>query len=321
MYVLGLEATAHTFGCGIVNEEGVLSNVKSMYTTVTGGMIPVEVAKHHEQVADDVVKEALAKAGLSWDDINLISFSQGPGLAPCLLVGMRKAKELSLKFNKKLVGINHCVSHLTIGLQSTGAVDPVFVNVAGANTQIIALTGGYFRIFGETLDIGLGNALDKFGRSAGMGFPAGSAIEKLSLKGKFVSLPYVVKGMDLSFAGIVTKAERLLGEHKLEDVCFSLQEHAFAMLVEVTERAVAHTGKKEVLLIGGVAVNKRLQEMMQSMCKERGINCYTAPLAVAGDNGAMIAWQGLLQKDKKEKFIDILPYQRTDEVRVDWIIP
>ena len=318
MKVLGIEATAHTFGVGIVDEKKVLANVKSMYTTEKGGMIPSEAAKHHEKVCMDMVKKALKEAKLTWEDIDVISFSQGPGMAPCLLVGMRTAKTLAKLHDKPLVGINHCVAHLTIGQMTTRAKDPVFVNVAGANTQIIALSGDYFRIFGETLDIGLGNALDKFGREANIGFPAGPAIEKLAQKGKYVELPYVVKGMDLSFAGIVTKATRLLQNHKLEDICFSLQETTFAMLVEVTERAVAHTGKKEVLMIGGVAVNKRLKQMMEQMCKDRGITCYTAPLGVAGDNGAMIAWQGLLQAEKKE-VIDILPYQRTDDVQVTWM--
>ena len=318
MKVLGIEATAHTFGVGIVDEKKVLANVKSMYTTEKGGMIPSEAAKHHEKVCMDMVKKALKEAKLTWEDIDVISFSQGPGMAPCLLVGMRTAKTLAKLHDKPLVGINHCVAHLTIGQMTTRAKDPVFVNVAGANTQIIALSGDYFRIFGETLDIGLGNAVDKFGREANIGFPAGPEIEKLSLQGKYVELPYVVKGMDLSFAGIVTKATRLLQNHKLEDICFSLQETTFAMLVEVTERAVAHTGKKEVLMIGGVAVNKRLKQMMEQMCKDRGITCYTAPLGVAGDNGAMIAWQGLLQAEKKE-VIDILPYQRTDEVQVTWM--
>ena len=318
MKVLGIEATAHTFGVGIVDEKKVLANVKSMYTTEKGGMIPSEAAKHHEKVCMDMVKKALKEAKLTWEDIDVISFSQGPGMAPCLLVGMRTAKTLAKLHDKPLVGINHCVAHLTIGQMTTRAKDPVFVNVAGANTQIIALSGDYFRIFGETLDIGMGNAMDKFGREANIGFPAGPEIEKLSLQGKYVELPYVVKGMDLSFAGIVTKATRLLQNHKLEDICFSLQETTFAMLVEVTERAVAHTGKKEVLMIGGVAVNKRLKQMMEQMCKDRGITCYTAPLGVAGDNGAMIAWQGLLQAEKKE-VIDILPYQRTDDVQVTWM--
>ena len=114
------------------------------------------------------------------------------------------------------------------------------------------------------IDIGMGNAIDKFGREAGLPFPAGPEIERLAKKGKYVELPYVVKGMGLSFSGIITEAIRKLKTGiPLEDISYSLQETIFAMLTEVTERALAHTGKNEVLLTGGVAANQRLQEMIR----------------------------------------------------------
>ena len=175
-----------------------------MYETVAGGMIPNEVAAHHREIAEQVVQRALDRANLSWKDIGLISFSAGPGLGPALLVGLHLAKKLASEHTIPLVGINHCVAHLTIGDLVTGAKDPVYLYVSGVNTQVIALVGKYFRIFGETLDIGLGNALDKFGREVGLGFPAGPKIEEIAKQGKWVELPYVVKGMDVSFAGIVT---------------------------------------------------------------------------------------------------------------------
>jgi len=211
MICLGIESTAHTFGVGIVTSEGkILSNVKKVFTTETGGMIPHEVGKHHEEICDSVVSEALEKANVKIEDIGLIAYSRGPGLAPALKVGMEVAKKLSTQIGKPLIGVNHCVAHLTIGQLCTGAKDPVFLYVSGVNTQIIAIAGGKFRIFGETLDIGIGNALDKFGREAGLGFPAGPKIEKLALNGKYIEMPYVVKGMDTSFAGLVTKATQLL---------------------------------------------------------------------------------------------------------------
>ncbi len=126
-------------------------------------------------------------------------------------------------------------------------------------------------MFGETLDIALGNCLDVFAREAGLkhrkGLPLGAAVEQLALKSKrLVPLPYVVKGMDLSLSGLLTAAVTTLqkGTFSLEDVCYSLQENAFSMVTEVTERALAHTEKKEVLLTGGVAANKRLQAMLKS---------------------------------------------------------
>jgi len=322
---LGIESTAHTFGVGIVSFDGeILANEKDTFTTIEGGLIPNEVAKHHEQIKEDILQRALKAANIEMKDISLISYSAAPGLPPCLHVGLRFAKELAKQHNIPLVGVNHSICHLTIGDLICGVKDPVYLYVSGPNTQVIALAGKRYRIFGETLDIGLGNMLDKFARDLGLGFPGGPKIEQLAKLGKkYIELPYGVKGMDVSFAGMLTKALRLFkqGTSK-EDLCFSLQETAFAMLAEVAERAMAHTDKNELLLIGGVAANKRLGEMLDIMCKERGAKFYAVPLQYSGDQGVMIAWQGVLQFKAGEKLdiekAEIRPYERTDEVEVFW---
>ncbi|RME54995.1 N(6)-L-threonylcarbamoyladenine synthase Kae1 [Candidatus Woesearchaeota archaeon] len=322
---LGIESTAHTLGVGIVKGKKILANERSMYQTEEGGMIPSEVAEHHRKVKYDVLDKALATAKLSIEDIDVISFSQGPGLAPSLAAGMEFAKELAIKHKKPLVGVNHICAHLEIGRMITKAKDPVFVFVSGANTQIIAHEGGKYRIFGETLDIGLGNALDKFGRIVGLGFPAGPKIEELAKHGKLVELPYAVKGMDVAFSGIITKAESLYKKGtKVEDLCFSLQETCFAMLTEVTERAMAHCQKHEAILIGGVAANKRFCQMLDDMCKSRDSKFSPVPLQYCGDQGAMIAWQGLLVYTSCKNLpsiedIDFNPKWRVDEVDTPWI--
>jgi N6-L-threonylcarbamoyladenine synthase len=323
---LGIESTAHTFGVGIVTFDGrILANAKDMFTTEAGGMVPTAVAQHHREVRERVIAEALKQAGITMDAVALIAFSRGPGLAPCLKVGLETAKGLAARHGKPVMGANHCVAHLTIGNLVTGAKDPVYLYVSGANTQVIALAGGRFRIFGETLDVGLGNALDKFGREAGLGFPAGPKIEQVAKQGSYVELPYAVKGMDVSFSGMVTKAARMAkeGKAKVEDLCFSLQETSFAMLAEVAERAMAHTGKDELLLIGGVAANQRLCAMLKAMCGERGARFYPVPLQYSGDQGVMIAWQAVLQHQYGSERLpleeaDMLPYERTDEVDVTW---
>ncbi|MBD3362060.1 tRNA (adenosine(37)-N6)-threonylcarbamoyltransferase complex transferase subunit TsaD [Candidatus Woesearchaeota archaeon] len=322
MKCLGIESTAHTFGVGVVDFNGsILSNEKAVFTTASGGMVPHEVAKHHREVCDTVFKKALEKANVKISDISLISYSHGPGLSPALIVGKDFAKRLSQDNNIDIIGVNHCVAHLTIGTLVTDAVDPVYLYVSGVNTQVIALASGKFRIFGETLDIGLGNALDKFGREAGLGFPAGPVIEKMAIKGKYIELPYTVKGMDVSFAGLVTKTKQLLdaGVSK-EDLCYSMQEVCFAMLAEISERAMAHCEKDELLLIGGVGANKRLISMLKKMCSSRNAKFYSVPLEYAGDQAAMIAWQGILEfrAGKRIKEIDIYPYERVDDVEVIW---
>lgn len=328
--ILGIESTAHTFGIGIVKDEKILANVRDMYTTEQGGIIPSESAKHHERVFEELYNKALETANIKEQDIDAIAFSQGPGLAPCLLVGLRKAKELSLRLNKPVVGVNHCVAHLEIG-KITGAKDPVMLYTSGANTQIIAYASGKYRVFGETLDIGVGNFIDNFARYSGIGFPGGPAIEKLAKQGKnYIELPYKVKGMDITLSGILTNLKQKVesGKYAKEDLAYSLQETVFAMLVETAERALAHTGKKELLLGGGVACNSRLQEMCKIMCEEREekVEFFCPERSLLVDNGAMIAFLGeVMFKAKSNVFtkenlneLDINSSERTDDIEVKW---
>ena len=322
--ILGIECTAHTFGVAIMRDKTELSSASDTFTTKEGGMNPPVVARHHIELKEKLLGKALSDAKVNLEDIDLISFSKGPGLAPCLHVGKNFAAELAKKAKCPLIGVNHICAHLEIGRMITGTKDPVFVFVSGANTQIIAHEGGRYRVFGETLSIGLGNALDKFGRIAGLGFPAGPKIEQLAREGKLVELPYVVKGMDVDFEGIITKAELLLKKGaKVEDLCFSLQETCFAMLAEVTERAVAHCDKEEVILIGGVAANKRFCEMLDSMCRDRGCKFHPVPLKYCGDNPVMIAWQGMLEHNYNRReedlgTVEINPRWRIDELNAEW---
>jgi N6-L-threonylcarbamoyladenine synthase len=327
MICLGIEATAHSFGIGICTDKGmVLANEIDMYKPKKGwGIHPVEAAEHHKNVKEEVLKHALQKAGFEIEDVDIISFSQGPGLPHCLYAGLNFAKELASKTGKPLINVNHCVSHIEIGKLFTHTKDPVTVYVSGANTQIIAWVSGKYRVFGECMDMGIGNALDKLGRELGLGFPAGPKIEQLAKHGKYIELPYVVKGMDLSFSGILTETLKKYKQgEKIEDLCFSFQETCFAMLTEVTERALAHTDKNEVLLTGGVGANKRLQEMLRIMCKERKAEFFVCPREFAGDNGLMIAWVGILayksgQKPLKPENAVIMPRQRTDQVEIPWL--
>ena len=325
MICLGIECTAHTFGAGIVTDKGkVLANARDSFITEKGGLIPTELAKHHEEVKEVVLQKALDQAGIGLDKVDLISFSNAPGIAPSLLVGMKFAKSLSKQLKIPLIGVNHCIAHLEIGRLLTKSKDPVLLYASGANTQIIAYAEGRYRIFGETVDIGVGNFIDSFARKAGLGFPGGPKIEKLALKGKrFFELPYSIKGMDVSFSGLYTYLVRRLNNYKLEDLSFSLQETAFPMLIEASERAMAHLHKKELLFGGGVACNKRFQEMGRIMCKERSAKFFCPENQFLTDNAVMIAWLGVLMNKhavdyKKVDKIDINPYERTDEVDVTW---
>lgn len=325
---LGLEGTAHSIGVGIIDEDGkILTNKIKMYHPEKGGIHPREAANHHAQNIVPLIQEAIDDAEVEYKDLDLIAFSQGPGLGPCLRTVATTARALALTLNKPILGVNHCVAHLEIG-RLTGAKDPILLYVSGGNTQVIAFVKGKYRVFGETLDIGIGNMLDKFGRIVGLRFPAGAMIEENAKKvyknsQNFVELPYSVKGMDMSFSGVLTAAERLYQKGvRVESLCYSIQEVTFAMLTEVTERAMAHTEKEEVLLGGGVACNKRLQEMIGKMASDRGGKSFVPKKGLCIDNGVMIAWLGLIMHNAgvRMNISDTVVQQRyrTDEVPVTW---
>lgn len=322
---LGIEGTAEKTGVGIVDSEGkILAMEGCQLYPEKGGIHPRIAAEHHAEWIPKLIPQAIENAGIDYSDLDLISFSQGPGLGPALRIVATSARSLALSLNKPIIGVNHCIGHVEVGKLDTGAVNPVSLYVSGGNSQVIAYESGRYRIFGETLDIAVGNCLDQFGRESGLGHPGGPVIEKLAKKGNYVDLPYVVKGMDFSFSGLLSAALR---QHQkgvaIEDICFSLQETAFAMLVEVTERALSHTQKDEVMLCGGVSANSRLREMLKTMSEEHGAKFYMPEMKLCGDNGVMIAWLGLLMCKEFGPMdlsqTGIIQRFRTDEVDIPWI--
>ena len=330
-YCLGLESTADDFSVGILSFNGeILANEISMFMPETGGIHPREAARHHTEVAGKVLAEALQKIGIQPHKIKIIAFSQGSGLGPCLRTGATAARALASYLQVPLVGVNHCVAHIEIGKLITGAKDPLTLYISGGNTIVAAFEAGCCRVFGETLDIAVGNCLDVFAREAGLrqkiGAPFGALVEKLAARSQnFVFLPYTVKGMDLSFSGLLTTAIELLqrGKYGLEDLCYSLQEVAFSTLAEVTERALAHTEKPELLLTGGVAANNRLQSMLETIAKEHNARFCVVPKQYALDNGAMIAGTGILAYQHglstliEKSFVRLKG--RLDDVYVPWV--
>ncbi len=325
MIVLGIEGTAHTLGIGIIEDEKILANLMKTFVPKEGGIHPREAAIHHSENFPDLLKNALNTAKIEIKDIDLVSFSKGPGLGPCLRTVATAARTIALKLNIPIMGVNHSIAHLEIGKLTTGAEDPVMTYVSGGNTQIISYSGGRYRVFGETLDIGVGNLLDKFAREFGIPFPGGPRIEELAKKGNvYYKLPYSIRGLDLSFSGILTAALNLKKSNvSLEDLSYSLQETVFAMITEVSERALAHLHKDEILLAGGVARNKRLKEMMEIMGSERGAKIYVPPPDLCVDNGAMIAYLGYLmymngiRMDIDDTFVD--QKFRADSIDATWV--
>ena len=300
--VLGIESTAHTFSASVVRERGsntgeILSDVRSVYESPLGtGIHPREASRHHVEHAPRILRDALIEAGVRIQDLTALAFSAGPGLGPCLRVGAVVARTLAKHFVKPLVPVNHAIGHIELGSLLTGVEDPLVLLVSGGHTLTSVFDSGRWRIFGETLDITVGQLVDQFGREAGFGSPCGPIVERLAEKSSaYVPLPYTVKGNDLSLSGILTAAKRLLHNNgKLEDLASSIQETCFAMLAEIVERGLAFSGKSEVLLAGGVAANRRLQDTVGEMCGARGARLATVPSKYTGDCGSQIAWTGLL---------------------------
>ncbi|RWX73573.1 MAG: KEOPS complex N(6)-L-threonylcarbamoyladenine synthase Kae1 [Candidatus Methanosuratincola verstraetei] len=323
-YILGIESTAHTFGCGIASSEGkILSNVKSEYVPASGGIHPREASQHHAAKAAATISGALKEAGLRLNDIAAVAFSAGPGLGPCLRTGATVARTLSLVRKCPLVPVNHCIAHIEIGRLVTCEDDPLVVYVSGGNTIISAYAGGRYRVFGETLDIALGNCLDTFARHLGLPHPGVPKLEQLADGGKkFIPLPYVVKGQDVSYSGLLTMASRLASKCDMGDLSLSLLEVAYGMVAEVAERAIAHTEKGALLLTGGVARSKRLQRALSFVCSDHSARFHVVPPDLAGDNGGMIAWTGYLALKEgltvpvESSYVN--PNWRLDEVEVPW---
>ncbi|KAF8584471.1 peptidase M22, glycoprotease [Ramaria rubella] len=346
----GLEGSANKLGAGVMQHNpgettSILSNVRHTYITPAGeGFLPRDTANHHRQWVLKVIKDAMMQAEVSMNDLSCICFTKGPGMGGPLQSVALVARTLSLMFGKPLLGVNHCVGHIEMGRLVTGAQNPVVLYVSGGNTQVIAYSRQRYRIFGETLDIAVGNCLDRFARVIGLSNDPspGFNIELAAKKGmQLLPLPYATKGMDVSLSGILSATEAYTTDKRFKalndssnhmlgfpgtftpaDLCFSLQETVFAMLVEITERAMAHIGSKEVLIVGGVGCNERLQEMMAIMARERGGSVFATDERFCIDNGIMIAQAGLLAHrmgfDTKLEDSSCTQRFRTDEVHVTW---
>jgi len=304
MLGLGIESTAHTFSCAIIEKKGnkgkILSDIRKIYHPANGeGIHPREASRHHIENCSSVLSESLTEAKITIKDLDIISYAAGPGLGPCLRVGAVVARSLASFYNIPIYPVNHAIGHIELGKLLTGASNPLVLLVSGGHTMLLAFLDKQWRVFGETLDITLGQLLDQFGRSLGFASPCGKNIEELaSTSSNYVTLPYSVKGNDVSFSGLLSATKSVAKKNKI-DACYSLQETAFAMISESVERALSFTNKKELMIVGGVAANKRLSEMLQDVCKRHGCKFFVVPLKYAGDCGSQICWTGILESKVK----------------------
>ena len=347
MRILGIEGTAWAASAAVYDSDadanGTISSdavfiESDAYEPESGGIHPREAAEHMHEAIPRVVETTLEHARdlqKATDDpesaegepngppIDAVAFSRGPGLGPCLRIVGTAARALSQTLEVPLVGVNHMVAHLEIGRHTSGFDSPVCLNASGANAHLLSYRNGRYRVLGETMDTGVGNAIDKFTRHVGWNHPGGPKVEAAAEDGEYVDLPYVVKGMDFSFSGIMSAAkQRYDDDVAVEDICYSLQENIFAMLTEVAERALSLTGSDELVLGGGVGQNARLREMLAEMCKQRGAEFHAPDPRFLRDNAGMIAVLGAKMYDAGDTLAiedsRVNPDFRPDQVPVTW---
>ncbi|SFS40852.1 bifunctional N(6)-L-threonylcarbamoyladenine synthase/serine/threonine protein kinase [Halostagnicola kamekurae] len=363
MRILGIEGTAWAASAAVYDSDADAGGANSSdavfiesdaYEPESGGIHPREAAEHMHEAIPRVVETALehardleesaadrdtnaqAASGPTTDDlaehrssgqqaapVDAVAFSRGPGLGPCLRIVGTAARALSQALEVPLVGVNHMVAHLEIGRHTSGFDSPVCLNASGANAHLLAYRNGRYRVLGETMDTGVGNAIDKFTRHVGWSHPGGPKVEAAAEDGEYVDLPYVVKGMDFSFSGIMSAAKQRSDDGvAVEDICYSLQENIFAMLTEVAERALSLTGSDELVLGGGVGQNERLREMLAEMCDQRGAEFHAPDPRFLRDNAGMIAVLGAKMYEAgdtleiEDSHVD--PDFRPDQVPVTW---
>ncbi len=344
--ILGIEGTAWAASAALFDAETDDVVIETdAYQPDSGGIHPREASEHMHDAIPAVVGQILEHARETHDGpateppVDAVAFSRGPGLGPCLRVVGTAARALSQVLEVPLVGVNHMVAHLEIGRHTSGFDSPVCLNASGANAHLLAYRNGRYRVLGETMDTGVGNSIDKFTRHVGWSHPGGPKVEEAAKDGEYVDLPYVVKGMDFSFSGIMSAAKQRYdgvsaskasggssdesdGGVPVEDVCYSLQENIFGMLTEVAERALSLTGSDELVLGGGVGHNARLREMLAEMCAQRGADFHAPEPRFLGDNAGMIAVLGAKMYAAgdtlalEESRVD--PNFRPDQVPVTW---
>ncbi len=338
MRVLGVEGTAWAASAAVYEPDTDHLLIETdAYEPDSGGIHPREAAEHMGGAIPEVVETALDHArerarqaddgseavGEADPPIDAVAFSRGPGLGPCLRIVATAARSVAGRFDVPLVGVNHMVAHLEIGRHRSGFDSPVCLNASGANAHLLGYRGGRYRVLGETMDTGVGNAIDKFTRHLGWSHPGGPKVEARAREGEYVDLPYVAKGMDFSFSGLSSAAQDAVDDGvPVADVCRGLEETVFAMLTEVSERALSLTGAGQLVLGGGVGQNERLQGMLAEMCERRGADFYAPPDRLLRDNAGMIAVLGATMHAAGDHLpipdSRVDPDFRPDEVAVTW---
>ena len=314
MRVLGLESSCdETAAAVVVDGTTILSDIVSSQVALHaryGGVVPELAARAHIVQVVPVVEEALARAGVTLDEIDAIAVTRGPGLVGALLVGVQLAKALAWARGLPLVGVNHLEGHLTaVFLRDPDEeiTPPPFPHLAllvsGGHTQLIVCEAhGRFRVLGSTRDDAAGEAFDKVAKMLGLGYPGGAIVNQIANRGnpRAVKMPRMMfgRGLDFSFSGLKTAVALHLKEHgvptgdALADLCASFQRSACEQLVRKTLAALDETRLRHLQVAGGVAANSSLRALLGEALAARGVTLHVPALRRCTDNAAMIAAAG-----------------------------
>ena len=300
---LGIESSCDETAASIVkNGREILSNIIDTQIPIHekyGGVVPEIASRNHIEAISRVVKQALKEANVSFDDIDAITPTYGPGLVGALLVGLSYAKALSYAIGKPLVGVNHIQGHIASNYITYNELKPPFLCMmtSGGNTQIVYVKDyTEFEVLGRTRDDAIGEAFDKVARVVGLGYPGGPKVDKLAKDGKPVfELPQThFENFDFSFSGIKTAVINL--NHKTPDInkadlCASFEKAVTDVLITNIKKAIEQTGVKTIALAGGVSANSFIRSEFLKL-QEQGIKIYMPDLTLCTDNAAMIASAG-----------------------------
>src|SRR5262245_11601095 len=314
MLVLGVETSCDETAAAVV-EDGrrVRADVVASQILVHaeyGGVVPEVASRQHVATIAPVLRRAVADAGITFEDLDGIAVTCGPGLVGALLVGVETAKALAYALGKPLVGVNHLAGHLAaVFLEDPSLPQPppyphLALLVSGGHTALIRVDGvGETRLLGSTRDDAAGEAFDKVGKMLGLGYPGGVAIDRLAATGNptAVALPRALPGrddIDFSFSGLKTAVATLLGGQPpptgeaLADLCGSFQAAVVDVLVRKSRRALAREGLRDLVVCGGVAANRGLRAALAAAASDGGFRLYIPPPRLCTDNAAMIAAAG-----------------------------
>jgi len=301
---LGIETSCDETSASVVkNGREILSNIIDTQIPIHekyGGVVPEIASRNHIEAISRVVKYALKEAGVTFDDIDAVTPTYGPGLVGALLVGVSYGKALSYALNKPLVGVNHIHGHIAANYITHKDLKPPFLCllISGGNTQIIKVNDYTdFEILGKTRDDAIGEAFDKVARVVGLGYPGGPKVDKLALEGKpTIKLPttHFDNSLDFSFSGIKTAVININHNTKdlnKADLCASFEEAIVKMIMRNTTEALEQTGMKTLAIGGGCSANCFIRNEMLKL-QDKGINIYLPDMKLCTDNAAMIASAG-----------------------------